>query len=145
MNTFNKKANNAESAERKKIEEMHRKDIKASKSKDFKTLLSLWDENGVLLEPGKPPIIGKNAIKAYMDEQSKSSQTYTIKKYEHLWKEIKIIGDWAFEWGFFYGEAEIIASHEIIKQKGKIFRVLKKQKDSSWKAAKVIYHNDPIS
>lgn len=144
MNTFNKDENKAEAIERKKIEEMHRKDIQASKSKDFKTLLSLWDENGVLLEPGKLPIIGKNAIKAYMEEQSKSSQTYTIKKYEHLWKEIKIIGDWALEWGFFYGEAEIIANNEIIKQKGKIFRVLKKQKSGTWKAARIIYHNDPI-
>lgn len=145
MNTLKKKDNNAEAEELQKIKEMHLIDIQASKSKDFKTLLSLWDNNGVLLEPGKSPIIGKNAIKAYMEEQSKLSQTYTIKKYEHLWEEIKIIGDWALEWGFFYGEAEISASREIIKQKGKLFRVLKKQKDGTWKAARVIFHNDPTS
>jgi hypothetical protein len=46
----------------------------------------------VLLLPGKKPIVGKKELKAYMDEQAKISQTYMIKKYEHKWEEIKVIG-----------------------------------------------------
>jgi uncharacterized protein (TIGR02246 family) len=124
------------------IKELHQKDIKASKARDFETLLSLWTDDGVLLEPGKKPIIGKEALRAYMDEQARMSEAYDIKKYEHKWEEIKVIGDWAFEWGFFDAEAEIKESGEIIKQRGKLLRILKKQRDGSWKGARAIYHND---
>jgi ketosteroid isomerase-like protein len=37
----------------------------------------------------------------------------------------------------------MIGSGATIEQKGKLFRVLKKQKDGSWKVARVIAHNDP--
>jgi len=124
------------------INEMHERDLKASIERDFDTLLTLWTEDGVLLEPGKEPMVGIDAIKAYMDEQAETSQAYTIKKYEHQWMEIKVVGDWAFEWGFFEAEAEMVAGRKIIRQKGKLFRVLKRQKDGSWKAARAIYHND---
>jgi hypothetical protein len=32
----------------------------------------LWTEDGVLLEQGKKPIIGIDAIKAYMEEQKEA-------------------------------------------------------------------------
>jgi uncharacterized protein (TIGR02246 family) len=108
------------------IQELHAKDIKASKARDFETLLSLWTEDGVLLEPGKKPTVGIDAIKAYMEGQKEVSKAYEIKKYEHRWEEIKVIG-----------------SGKTIEQRGKLLRVLKKQKDGSWKAARVIAHNDP--
>jgi len=125
-----------------RIEELHRKDIAASKARDFKTLLSLWTEDGVLLLPGKKPVVGKEALKAYMDEQAEISRTYKIKKYKHAWEEIKVIGDWAFEWGFYEGEAEMIKGGEIIREQGKLLRILKRQEDGSWKAARAIGQND---
>jgi uncharacterized protein (TIGR02246 family) len=124
------------------IQALHTKDIEAAKARDFDTLLSLWTEDGVLLEPDKKPLIGIQAIKAYMERQKEASQAYVIKKYEHHWKEIRIIGDWAFEWGYFDAEAEIIASGEAIEQKGKLLRLLEKQIDGTWKVARVIAHND---
>jgi uncharacterized protein (TIGR02246 family) len=124
------------------IRELHAKDIKASKARDFETLLSLWTEDGVLLEPGKQPTRGIDAIKAYMEEQKEASKTYVIKKYAHRWEEIKVVGNWAFEWGFFDAVAEMISSGEVFEQRGKLLRVLQKQKDGSWKVARVIAHND---
>jgi uncharacterized protein (TIGR02246 family) len=124
------------------IQELHEKDIEASKARDFDTLLSLWTEDGVLLEPGKNPTIGIEAIKAYMEEQKEASKAYEIKKYEHRWDEIKVVGDWAFEWGYFDAVAEMIATGEVIEQRGKLLRVLRKQKDGSWRVARVISHYD---
>ncbi|NIM91649.1 MAG: DUF4440 domain-containing protein [Candidatus Aminicenantes bacterium] len=124
------------------IEELHRRDIAASKARDYETLLSLWTDNGVLLLPGRKPIVGKEALKAYTDEQTEISRTYKITKYEHRWEEIKVIGDWAFEWGFYEAEAEMIKGGEIIRDQGKLLRILRKQKDGSWKAARAISQND---
>jgi uncharacterized protein (TIGR02246 family) len=125
------------------IRELHEKDIQASKARDFDTLLSLWTEDGVLLEPGKEPTIGIDAIKAYMDRQKEVSKTCAITKYEHRWEEIEVIGDWAFEWGYFDAAAEMIGTGDVIAQRGKLLRLLQKQKDGSWKVARVIAHNDP--
>jgi uncharacterized protein (TIGR02246 family) len=124
------------------IQELHAKDIEASKARDFDTLLSLWTEDGVLLEPGKKPTVGIEAIKAYMEAQKEASKAYRIKKYEHRWEEIKVIGDWAFEWGYFDAVAEMTATGELIEQRGKLLRLLKKRSDGSWKVARVIAHND---
>lgn len=96
------------------IRELHAKDIAASKARDFETLLSLWTEDGVLLESGKDPTVGIDAINAYMEEQKEACKTYEIKKYEHRWEEIKVVGDWAFEWGYFDAVAEMTATGEII-------------------------------
>jgi len=127
------------------IEELHRKDLEASRAGDFDTLLSLWTEDGVLLMPGMKPVIGKGAIEAYMDEQAAVSLTYRILEYEHSWQEIKVLGDWALEWGFFSGKAEMVDSGEIVLQKGKLLRILNRQKDGSWKCARAIGHyDDPL-
>ena len=122
----------------KGIEELHNQDIEASKARDFDTLLSLWTDDGVLILPGAEPIIGREALKSYMNEHAQDSSTYKIRKYEHRWEEIKVLGDWAFEWGYFEGEMEMLDSGEVVGQKGKLFRILKRQEDGSWKAARAI-------
>ena len=124
------------------IEDLHRKDIEASRTGDFEALLSLWTEDGVLLMPEMEPVVGKEAIKSYMGKQAAVSRTYTIREYEHFWQEIKIFDDWAFEWGHFSGEVEIVDSGEIVRQKGKLLRILRRQEDGSWKCARAIGHYD---
>jgi uncharacterized protein (TIGR02246 family) len=128
----------------RRIEELHRRDVEASKAQDLRTLLSLWTDDGVLLVPGRAPIIGKEALKAYLKAEAEATRTYTIARYEQQWKEIKIAGDWAFEWGFFDGEAHPVSGGQPIKQKAKMMRILKRQKDGSWKCARAIYHEDPV-
>lgn len=124
------------------IEDLHRRDIEASRTRDFETLLSLWTEDGVLLMPEMEPVVGKAALESYMDKQAAVSQTYRIREYEHFWQELKIFGDWACEWGYFSGEAEMVDSEEIFCQKGKLLRILKRQEDGSWKCARAIGHYD---
>lgn len=124
------------------IEDLHRRDIEASRTRDFETLLSLWTEDGVLLMPEMEPVVGKAALESYMDKQAAVSRTYTIREYEHSWQEIKIFDDWAFEWGNFSGEVEMVDSGEIVRQKGKLLRILKRQEDGSWKCARAMGHYD---
>ena len=124
------------------IEELHRIDLEASRTRDFEALLSLWTEDGVLLMPEMRPVVGKEAIRSYMGKQAAVSRTYTIREYEHFWQEIKIFDDWACEWGYFSGEVEMVDSGEIVRQKGKLLRILKRQEDGSWKCARAIGHYD---
>ncbi len=125
-----------------KIEQLHETDMKASKVQDFDILLSLWTDDGVLLPPNEPPIIGKKAVAEMMKKQQEASKDYKLIEYVHEFKEIKIIGDWAFEWGYYRGTAVPIAGGEPIRESGKLMRILKREYDGSWKAARAIYTVD---
>ena len=46
------------------------------------------------------------------------------------------------EWGYFSGKVEMVDSGEIVRQKGKLLRILKRQEDGSWKCARAIGHYD---
>jgi len=126
------------------IEELHRKDKEASKSQDFGALLSLWTDDGVLLLPGQAPIRGIEDLKQYMERHRETSQSYEILEYTHDFQEIQIIGEWAFEWGFYTASARIKETGKVFHERGKLFRVLKRQPDGTWKVARSIGHPDPI-
>ena len=86
-----------------KIQELDNKDIAASIAQDFDALLELWDENGIAIPPGKDPIAGITEIKKWLKQSG--GIDYEVTKYEHNFKERKIIGDWAFEWGTYTSAA----------------------------------------
>ena len=125
------------------IEHMHTKDMKAAKRMDIDTLLSLWTDDGVLLQPGQKPLIGKKAIWKYMKEQKKIEPDFKIIDYIHEFEEIRILGEWAFEWGTFKGSYKPVAGGKVIHQKARLFRVLQKQSDGTWKCARAIWHELP--
>jgi ketosteroid isomerase-like protein len=126
------------------IEAFHQTDMKAAAAKDIETLLGLWTEDCVLLAPGMPPIIGKEAMWRYLQEQNDAASDVEILEYEQDFKEVKLVGDWAFEWGLFHGRSCPLGG-EIVQTKAKLFRVLKRTEESGWKCARSIFHVDEMS
>jgi hypothetical protein len=47
------------------VEKLHKKNMEVTLSQDPQGLLDLWAEDGVLLEPGSLPVVGKQAIQIY--------------------------------------------------------------------------------
>ena len=131
------------SSEMRSIENMHSKDMAAAKKLDIATLLSLWTDDGVLLQPGQEALIGKEAIWNYMQEQSEKEQVLKIIDYIHEFEEIRILNNWAYEWGTFKGSYRPIAGGKVIHQRARLFRVLQKQTDGTWKCARAIWHDLP--
>ena len=140
-----------QSAERKKfsekeklieIENLHQTDREASLNGDFATLITLMTDDCVLLPPGEPPIAGKSAIRKYFDAQKEQLRSIEIIEYTHDFQEIKILGDWAYEWCFFSNTAKPKDGGEPIQGRGKLFRILCLQDDGSWKVARSIWNID---
>jgi len=125
------------------IKTLHFRDVTAAKKRDIKTLISLWTDDGVLLQPGQEAIIGKEAIWKYMQEQTKIEQTFKIIDYIHDFEEIRILDNWAYEWGTFKGSYRPIAGGNVIHHRARLFRVLQKQTDGAWKCARAIWHDLP--
>jgi len=127
------------------IEELHKKDVAASKARDLATLVSLWTDDGVALPPGEDPIIGKEAIQLWLQRDLEQERDYQITEYVHNFEEIEILGEWAFEWGTLSGAVEPVAGGPPMRMTGKLLRILKRQPDGTWKVARSMWNNDPPS
>ena len=124
-----------------KIEELHRIDVKASMAQDFETLKSLWTEDAVKLAPGGRGVIGTESIFADMEKYKEAQKNLEILDYIHDWQEVRLLGDWAFEWGYFYGKARDKTSGDEFEEGMKLLRILQKQEDGSWKVARVMWNS----
>lgn len=123
-----------------KIEELHQTDMKASMAKDFDTLLDLWTDDGIMIRPGVEPIIGKKAITQTIESYREQLKNITFTQYLIEFNEVKIIGDHAYEWGDYHHKYFTKDNPgQELEQKGRLMRILRRQPDGQWKAARAIW------
>lgn len=128
-------------ADLERIAQLDAADIAASLQQDHETLLTLWDEEGVALPPGAPPVQGKAALRAWLCDEGEPD--YEVTEYVHDFIERRIVGDWAFEWGTFVSAAVPHGEGEEFRSTGKLLRILKRQADGAWKVSHAIWNLDP--
>jgi ketosteroid isomerase-like protein len=116
--------------------------MEASKTWDVETLVSLWTDDIVSIPQGGQPIIGKEANRNSLLKLREASRDVDIVEYDLAFNEVKVIGDWAFEWGTFSGTIRSKDGGEPSKSSGNLFRVLKRDADGSWKIARTMYNDD---
>ncbi|HXG94866.1 MAG TPA: DUF4440 domain-containing protein [Blastocatellia bacterium] len=141
-NSSGSSAKGGSSADMEAINKLNERDMQASKSLDVDALVSLWTDDIVSLAPGAEPVIGKEANRASLLELKKAMGDVEIPEYKFDFKEIKIAGDWAYEWGTFTGTAQAKGGKEPERQSGKVMRILRREPDGSWKIARTIYNID---
>jgi ketosteroid isomerase-like protein len=119
------------------IEKLHEKDIEVTLSLDPKGLIDVWAEDGVRLEPGKLPVVGKQAIQADNEKGHAQVPGFKVLSYDPNLKNIHIqIADgWAYEWGESDVKFQMSPEAPPTSMHGKGVRVLKRQSDGSWKFA----------
>lgn len=81
------------------IQQLERIDAESAKANDVATLVNLWTEDGVLLQPMSAPVIGRESIRAMLDQQKQRAAAVQTLSYVEDWKERTIAGGRAFEWG----------------------------------------------
>ena len=127
-------------AEMVAIEKLHETDMAAAKIHDINTLITLMTDDCILLPLGQEPIRGRDAIWKFMQEQLPESQKYEITEYVQQFEEVKIIGDWAYEWATFHGTYHLKSGGPDLHERSRLFRILRRQPDGSWKVARSIWH-----
>jgi len=130
--------NNSAEQTRIGIEQLHQLDVEATLSDKADELAKLWDSEAVRIEPGRAAEVGKPEIYANDKRwESKADRPKTL-CYKSEIKDVQIVGDWAFEWGYFSYKD----SSNPKPMRGKVLRVMKRQSDGSWKFARVIGFNE---
>jgi ketosteroid isomerase-like protein len=83
------------------IEKLHQADVAATLARDVDALTALWDDDGVLLQPGRSPVIGKTAFAEFLKQNLAESASLKVLKYAPEIRDIQVEGDIAYEWGIF--------------------------------------------
>jgi uncharacterized protein (TIGR02246 family) len=122
------------------VEELHRKDVAATLAGDPEALAELWTDDAVRLEHGSPAEVGKQLIYSNDKKQKAAHPDTAILSYEPEIVEIKFAGEWAFEWGYFNSSWKPSADSKVQSFRGKLLRILQRQRDGSWKFSHVAWN-----
>ncbi|MBI2956315.1 MAG: DUF4440 domain-containing protein [Acidobacteria bacterium] len=125
------------------IEELHQRDVAATWAFDVEALVSLWTDDIVALPPGGAPVIGKEANRALLEAARAQSADFEPIDYNQKWEEVRVVGDFAYEWGLFKTAVRSRTTGQVIRQRYKVVRVLQRQPDGSWLVHRTIWNDAP--
>ena len=114
------------------IEKLHKQDIAATLSRDPVVLTDLWTDDAVRLGPGRPPEVGKKAIRE-SNERWSTRPGVKLLSYVPETKDLTILNGWAVEWGYITGSYVETPGGDVKQIRGTRLMVLKKMPDGSWK------------
>ena len=135
-------ASKKDGADIEAINKLHQREMEASRKWDIDTLALLWTDDVVMLPAGEPALIGRDANRASITRLRDESGSAQIGDYILSFNEVKVTGDWAFEWGTYSGTLAPEGGGESLRATGKVIRVLRKDADGSWKIARAMYNSD---
>ena len=104
--------------------------LKAYEAKDVDKAVSFFDEQGSMLVPNSPILIGRDAIAKFI------ARGFTLQDYKITWHPDQAGVAQAGDLGYTSGKYEMSfndASGRTISDKGKYLMVWKKQPEGAWK------------
>jgi ketosteroid isomerase-like protein len=123
------------------ISTLHKRDIEASMALDEPVLESLWTDDIVTMHPGAPAVVGKAANVAKLQAGIEQMKGQEIMAYNEEFQEVRIEGDWAYEWGTITGRTRPFSGGNESAYRFNVMRILQRQPDGSWKVARSIYND----
>jgi len=131
----------SQAEDRQAIEELHQQDIAASLAFDVDKLASIWDNEIVSMPPGSKPIVGAAANHEFLASQQKAMANVEILAYEETWDEVRILGEYAYEYGSIRSRIRQAGEKEETALEFNVMRVLKKQPTGIWKVYRTIWND----
>ena len=111
------------------IEAINQQDMQFALAGDAEKMMSQWTDDFVLLPPAGPIMRGRSVIA----EAFKGAPRPEIIDYMLDIKEVKVLGDYAFQWGTYHYVVRPPGGGQTIHTGGKLMRILQRQPDGSWK------------
>ncbi len=105
---------------------------------DIDRFMYLWTEDGILMPPNGPPVIGKDQIRVgtagYLDQF-----TYDL---DGTTAEVEVAGGWAFTRGTYTITVTPKEEGQPVFIDGKFINILERQPDGSWKMHRSIFKSN---
>ena len=110
----------------------------AQNAGDIDGCLSCWSDEGVLMPPNEPSVIGKEALRTWYREAF--DQVSIEAKFEY--EQAEEAGGWIFARGNYSATITPKAGGDPVYDKGKVLEVIKRGDDGSWKCACHMWSSD---
>jgi uncharacterized protein (TIGR02246 family) len=106
-------------------------------------IFALWADDGVDLMPGEAPLIGKPAIRAWVENILAKMPGFKVTKQDMEFHGIAVSGDWASEWALEHQVVEPPDGNPPIESWGKMALVLHRDANGEWKIKQEMWNAAP--
>lgn len=137
-------ATSADAKARQAIEALNKKEADACRTMDNALTKTLWADDGVDLIQGLQPMVGKNAISNWLDSLAPQLKGAKMEYCTIDWHDLKISGNWAYEWGITRQKIDPPAPQKAFESEGKMLLILKRQPDGAWKVELESWNSLPM-
>jgi uncharacterized protein (TIGR02246 family) len=121
------------------IEALRQRDMDAARRGDFMALRGVVDDDAVMLAPDSRAQRGRAELDRAFDAMARAARTHEVVEYELRFEEVKVLGDYAYEWGSIVGSMRELASGDISRSAFHVMRILRRQADGSWRVYRSIW------
>jgi ketosteroid isomerase-like protein len=128
--------------DREGIAALQKLEISASIGFNVDALLDLWIDNSVLLPPRHDPIVGKAALRRFVEEKKQQYANYDMLGYDEDWNEVMAVGEYAYQWGMVSYRLRPATGSEIAGSVH-VIRILKREQDGAWRVSRAIWNEAP--
>jgi ketosteroid isomerase-like protein len=125
------------------IQALNQRHIDAFLSSDIEAVMSLWSDDFTVIPPVGPIVRGGRANAEIVQKGRDEIHAFEPVEAVEDFEEIKVVGDYAFEWGTYRWTSRPRAGGDPVSSGGKLLRILKRHPDGSWKMYRTICTNDP--
>ena len=129
--------------DREGIADLQKHEITATMAMDVSNLLDLWTDDGVLLPPHRSPVVGKAALRSFLQEGKNKYANYDMLAYNEEWSQVMVTGDYAYQWGTVTYRLKPPTGDEMVGAVH-VIRVLKHEEDA-WRVSRAIWNEAPVS
>ena len=106
-------------------------------SGDVNSWASVWTDDGILMQPNSPPIIGKERIRAQQRGfQDRFTPDLAIKN-----EEVRVAGGWAYARGTFFMTMTPRVGGQATSFEGDYITIFEGQADESWMISRDILNS----
>ena len=121
------------------LADLIREHVEAVNSGTYEAVLAQETDDTWYLGPNAPPILGKDALREAIRPMYEAYDMEVSMTTE----EVRVIGDWAFEWGRLSGVGVPKQDVEPYNDPdSKYFYLYQKQPDGTWKIAVTVYNSN---
>ncbi len=129
---------------RQAIEVLNQKEAESCRTMDNSISKALWAEDGVDLIQGLQPMVGKKAISDWLDSLTPQLKGTKMEYCTIDWHDLKIDGDWAYEWAITRQKIDPPAPQKPFESAGKMVLILRRQPDGAWKVELESWNSLPM-
>lgn len=120
------------------ITDFNRQYLKAINDGDLAALANLTTEDHIMIAPGRPPVVGKEANVAAME------RGFAQFDFDETWTPLEtvIAGDWAYQRGTFTVIVTPKAGGTGRNTSGQFLRIYRRQADGSWRMIRDMFNSE---